>query len=170
MTATGGRKRRRLPRAYIHRDPINTFASSSPPVDPAPVIPFRAGSLSVTPKREGDALSHVTEAWQLPLPQARQRDNAAAAAADHPGEGKDSWDHLASGGGAGGAYVGLFRPPGGGGKVSEMGFHMCVAVVPLGEGEWSGAVAEEYSEQLSPSQGRRSEEARTQVRVVFTRV
>ncbi|CAM9596851.1 unnamed protein product, partial [Hapterophycus canaliculatus] len=102
--------------------------------------------------RSGNPQSHVTEAWQLPPPRSRQRDDAAA---DSPDGGNDTGDYPASGGRVGGAYVGLFRPPEGSGKTSEMGFHMCVAVIPLDEAEGPGAVAEEYIDPHSPSQGRR---------------
>ncbi|CAM9315795.1 unnamed protein product [Scytosiphon promiscuus] len=116
-------------------------------------------SVSITPNREGDSRSHLTEAWQLPPPRARRRDDAAA---DGPDEGKVGEGHLAPGGSAGGAYVGLFRPPGGSGKTPEMGFHMCVAVIPMDEGGGAGAVAEEYMDERSPSQGRRPGGARAQ--------
>lgn len=136
------------------------------PVGSAPVTPFLATSLSVTPKREGDSWSHATEAWKLPPPRARQQDDADA---DRPEEGSHSRDHPASGGRGGGAYVGLFRPPGRSGKTSEMGFHVCVAIIPLDEGEGSGAVAEEFMDTKSPSQERRSGGAQAQeVRVLFS--
>eukprot|EP00903_Cladosiphon_okamuranus_P014186 g13181.t3 len=99
-------------------------------------------SFLAMPKREGN--SHFTEAWQIPAPRAWQEH----AGSDTSAEGMDgSEDHTR---GREGAYVGLFRPPGG--EKSEMGFHMCVAVIPLrgGEGaEGAGAVPEEYLDQQS---------------------
>lgn len=56
--------------------------------------------------------SHSSEAWELPPPA-------------FGGEGSNNKN------GAAGAYLGLFRPPGNAG--AEMGFHMCVAVIPSGE-------------------------------------
>lgn len=96
-------------------------------------------SLLATPKREES--SYFTEAWQLPPPRARQEHATGGTA----GDGMGGSDHSTRG--SGGAYVGLFRPPGG--KKSNMGFHVCVAVIPLNAGEGAGAVSEEFSEQRS---------------------
>lgn len=86
-----------------------------------------------TPKREGK--SWFTEAWELPPPRDRQLDDTPAGA----GDGED--------GRGGGAYVGLFRPPDANGRKSELGFHMCAAVIPIGGGDGAGAVAEEVLDQ-----------------------
>ncbi|CAM9849542.1 unnamed protein product [Pylaiella littoralis] len=91
-------------------------------------------SFAATPKRGGKPL--FTEAWELPPPRGRQLDNTAAGT----GEGEA--------GQGGGAYVGLFRPPGGSGEKSELGFHLCAAVIPMGGGG-AGAVAEEFLDQGS---------------------
>lgn len=100
----------------------------------------QTNSFLATPKRE--ETSHFTEAWQLPPPRARQESATGGGTA---GDGMGGADHSLRGGG--GAYVGLFRPPGG--KKSDMGFHMCVAVIPLRAGEGAGAVSEEFLEQQS---------------------
>lgn len=96
-------------------------------------------SFLAMPKREGE--SHFTEAWQLPPPQARQEH----AGGDTSAEGVGGSEHSTRGGE--GAYVGLFRPSGG--KKSEMGFHVCVAVIPLRAGDGAGAIPEEYLDQRS---------------------
>lgn len=44
-----------------------------------------------------------------------------------------------------GAYVGLFRPPGG--EKSGLGFHMCVAIIPLRARREGAISAEEYLDQ-----------------------
>lgn len=105
------------------------------------VVDVDMNSLLATPKRDGK--SHFTEAWQLPPPRVQQ----GRAGGDTTGEGMGGSDNSSVG--RGGAYVGLFRPPGG--KKSEMGFHMCVAVIPLGagEGEGTGAVSEGFLDQPS---------------------
>lgn len=93
-------------------------------------LAFPHDSLQLTPNRQGS--SHYTEAWQLPPPAALQT-----------GQESQERTHLAAG-----AYVGVFRPPGG--PEAEMGFHMCVAVFPSGNGEGSrragtgSVLAEEY--------------------------
>lgn len=100
----------------------------------------QTNSFLATPKRE--ETSHFTEAWQLPPPRARQESATGGGTA---GDGMGGADHSLRGGG--GAYVGLFRPPGG--KKSDMGFHMCVAIIPLRAGEGAGAVSEEFLEHQS---------------------
>lgn len=66
--------------------------------------------------------SHSSEAWELPPPAVG-------------GEGSNDKN------GAAGAYLGLFRPPGN--ADAEMGFHMCVAVIPSGEEARSGDMVTE---------------------------
>lgn len=67
-----------------------------------------------------------------------RRKGAAAASSDHV---------------HGGAYLGLFRPSGGDPETpeAEMGFHMCVAVIPSGSGV---AIAEERDVPLPPVERR----------------
>ena len=82
-----------------------------------------------TTNRQGR--SHSTEAWQLPPPAFRREGDVTG------GEGGSDRNP------GGGAYLGLFRPPGG--AKDAMGFHMCVAVIPSGDEGRAGAVAETFS-------------------------
>lgn len=102
----------------------------SPLCQSLPFFSDLESSLRVAPKREGD--SHFSEAWRLPSLDARKTDTV---------DGGD-WN------GGNGGYVGLFRPPGG--AKDEMGFHMCVAVIPSGAaGGGTGVVVEEMVERPS---------------------
>ena len=83
---------------------------------------------SLQAKAERQGRSHSTEAWQLPPP-ANRRDGGVTG-----GEG-ESYQNA-----GGGAYLGLFRPPGD--VKAAMGFHMCVAVIPSSEEGGAGVVAE----------------------------
>lgn len=56
--------------------------------------------------------SHATEAWELPSPATQRLEGRAESGP--------------------GAYLGLFRSPRD--PKAEMGFHMCVAVLPSGNG------------------------------------
>lgn len=94
---------------------------------------MRRNSLQATTERQGR--SHSTEAWQLPPP-ANRRDGGVTG-----GEG-GSYQN------AGGAYLGLFRPPGD--AKAAMGFHMCVAVIPSSEEGGAGAVAETFFDAKRP--------------------
>lgn len=102
---------------------ISIITYSSPPA-PIP-YPLARNSLRVTPERKGS--SHRTEAWQLPAPA-------------RPPEADGDESHQSDQAGGGGGYVGIFRPPGG--ADADMGFHMCVAVLPSGGSGGSGVVAE----------------------------
>lgn len=94
-------------------------------------------SLLATTERQGR--SHSTEAWQLPSPTLGRNEDAT---------GGDGGSYQNAGGGA---YLGLFRPPGD--AKAAMGFHMCVAVIPSSDGGGAGAVAEMFhDEKLPPDQ------------------
>lgn len=102
---------------------------------PCTRLRMHRNSLLATTDRQGR--SHSTEAWQLPPPAFRQQGDAAG--------GESGYNRNAGGG----AYLGLFRPPGG--AKNAMGFHMCVAVIPGSEEGGAGAVAETFAGVKPPS-------------------
>lgn len=96
----------------------------------------------MAPRREG--LSHATEAWRLP---SLLRDPASPeeelAGSDKHSEGQEV---------EGAAYVGLYRAPQSDPE-ADMGFHVCVAIIPgWDEGKSApGAVSIHEEEEVDPS-------------------
>ncbi|CAN0237434.1 unnamed protein product, partial [Ascophyllum nodosum] len=80
------------------------------------------GCLSLDARLQRAGKSYATEAWELPpLASTRSQDRAPSGR---------------------GAYLGLFRPTSESG--AEMGFHVCVAILPRGAGETPAIKVEEF--------------------------